>query len=132
VELAARVIACRAEDAHGSESIRIATRRDIHVKAREYIDANLESPISIADICHHVDVSISTLERVFRRTAGMTPLAYIRSRRMNRARHLLLTHRREITVAEAALQSGLTHFGRFSRSDRSFFGELLSQTDGAR
>jgi AraC-like DNA-binding protein len=130
MDLTAMVIACRARNAPKRESIRYARRREIYSKAREYIDGNLGSSMSISDICHHVGVSISTLERAFLRTTGLTPLAYVQSRRMNKARHLLLTDGSEMSVTQAALLCGLTHLGRFSQSYRSFFGELPSQTAG--
>ena len=128
LELCARIIACRARSRPKRESIRSARRRHIYVGAREYIDRNLDLTLSIPDICEHLNVSISTLERVFRRTTGLPPRTYVQSRRMNKARHLLLTHGAKLTVAEAALQCGIPHFGRFSRSYRSYFGQLPSQT----
>lgn len=128
VELSAMIIACRARNTFARDSIRDVRRRGIYAGAREYIDGNLEHSIPISDICQHLGVSVSTLERVFKRTTGMPPRMYVQSRRMNKARHLLLKHGNELTVAEAALQCGLAHFGRFARSYRAYFGELPSQT----
>jgi AraC family ethanolamine operon transcriptional activator len=128
VELCTRIIACRARNTPTRESIRNARRHHIYVGAREYIDGNLGRPISIPDICQHLGVSVSTLERVFRRTTGLAPRSYVQSRRMNKARRLLLTRGDELTVAAVALRCGLPHFGRFSRSYRSYFRQLPSQT----
>ena len=128
VDLSARIIACRAKGAPRRGSIRNAKRRHNYSRAREYIDNNLENSIPISGICEHLGISISTLERVFSRTTGLPPRKYIQSRRMNKARSLLLTRSSEMTVAQVALQCGLPHFGRFSRSYKSYFGELPSQT----
>jgi AraC-like DNA-binding protein len=128
VELSARIIAYRARSTEKRESIRNARRRIIYTNAREFIDSNLGRSIPIPEICQHSGVSVSTLERVFRRTTGLSPRAYIQSRRMNKARSLLLSPDRKMTVAEIALECGLPHFGRFSRSFHSYFGQLPSHT----
>lgn len=128
VELTAKIIACRLQQEGAPEPVRIIRRRYLYQKACDYIDNNLGSSVSIADLCQDLDVSISTLERAFRQTIGLPPLAYLQSRRMNRARQLLLSNDGGMTVADVALQCGLPHFGRFSQCYRSYFGELPSQT----
>lgn len=128
LELGAKTIALRVGSMPKRESIRDARRRYIYSEARDYVDSNLEHSVSVSDICEHVGVSISTLERVFARTTGLTPLMYVQARRLNKARQLLLAQGHEVTVAEVALQCGLNHFGRFPRTYRAYFGELPSQT----
>ena len=128
VDLCAKIVACRAKNAPKRESVRDARRHRIYTSAREYIDNNLEHSMPISGICQHLGISISTLERVFRRTTGLPPRTYVQSRRMNKARRLLLSHGNEMTVAQVAIRCGLPHFGRFSRSYRTYFGDLPSQT----
>ena len=128
VEICARIVACRVQDKHKPESACDIRRHHIYKRARDYVDGNLGRSIAIPNICKHVGVSISTLERVFRRTTGLSPRTYILSRRMNKARSLLLAHSGATTVTDVALECGLLHCGRFSRSYKSYFGQLPSQT----
>ena len=128
VELSARIIACRARSTEERQSTRMARHHSVFSNAREFIDDSLDQSIPIPDICQHTGVSVSTLERAFRRATGLSPRAYIQSRRMNKARSLLLSRGSEMSVTEIALECGMPHFGRFSRSFHSYFGHLPSHT----
>ena len=69
------------------------------------------------------------IELAFREVVGVTVVDYIRTRRLNRARQLLLSQKQSRNpVTEAAIQSGLFHLGHFSRDYKQLFGEAPSQT----
>ena len=51
-----------------------------------FIEANLFLPISLAAIARHAGASTSTLLRSFRRATGLTPYAYVKSRRLDEAK----------------------------------------------
>jgi AraC family ethanolamine operon transcriptional activator len=98
-------------------------------RARDYIEAHLEQAMPLSQVAAHAGVSTRTLELSFRNVIGTTPTAYIRTRRLNKARRRLLEEGRMAgTLAELALEHGLFHFGRFSRDYRALFGELPSET----
>lgn len=98
-------------------------------KARELIEAHLGNLLRMEMLCRHTGVSERTLETAFREVTGHSPLQFIKARRLNVARHKLLTaHTQEISVKEAALSSGFWHLGHFSRDYLAQFGELPSTT----
>jgi AraC-like DNA-binding protein len=97
--------------------------------AREYIEDNLHDDIIMIRLCAHCLVSISKLERTFRRELGLSPSQYIQSRRLAAVNHRLkYAHRNDSKVADIAMDCGFTHLGRFAGAYRAHFGELPSET----
>jgi AraC family ethanolamine operon transcriptional activator len=98
-------------------------------QARHYIDAHLGEVLRVGQIASHVGVSGRTLELAFREVVGVRVVEYIRTRRLSRARQLLLKQPvNDKPITEAATQCGLFHLGYFSRDYGRLFGELPSQT----
>ena len=98
-------------------------------RARRYVDAHLTETVDVGDICKHTHVSLSTLERVFRQRLEMTPLDFIRARRLNAARAALVSDKAcQRQISEIALGCGFSHLGRFSAVYRAHFGHLPSET----
>jgi AraC-like DNA-binding protein len=92
----------------------------------------LESPhrkVSLADLCAAAGVSAPTLYKAFDAVCDITPLKYLRLRRLSLARSTLrkATPHRGI-VKDAALGLGLTELGRFAVEYRALFGETPSAT----
>lgn len=58
-------------------------------KAVQYVREHYKEKIVIADIAKSAGVSVSSLERLFRKLFGLTPLMYVRKARLNAACHLL-------------------------------------------
>lgn len=56
---------------------------------REFVAANLASPISLADLAALTGLDQFRLVRAFRRATGTTPYQYVLSRRIERARELI-------------------------------------------
>jgi len=101
--------------------------------AREYVDDHLTEPMRVVDICAYADVSLSKLERVFRREFQMSPSAYVVARRLAAVRRELrqaVTHR--VRVGRVARHYGFRHLGRFSAAYRNQFGEAPSETRSIR
>ncbi|WP_425511481.1 helix-turn-helix domain-containing protein [Pararobbsia alpina] len=62
---------------------------------------------------------------------GVSPLAYLRMRRLNSARRALnAAHGTDTTVAHIAMRWGFFHFARFSQDYFHQFGEFPSTTLG--
>lgn len=117
-------------DAQGSHKQRpgLGSRRNFQ-NALEFIEANLGVRFSLADLCRHTEVGIRTLERQFVRETGVPPVTYIKARRLNAARRMLLAaDPAEASVTHIAHEHGISHMGRFSVEYRRFFGEQPSET----
>jgi len=98
-------------------------------KAEECFDAAQSGPVSLADLCVAAGVSQGTLHKAFMVMCGDSPMAHFKKRRLTDARLALLEPRpNRRLVKSAALDSGLTHLGRFSAEYREFFGESPATT----
>ena len=100
-------------------------------RAKDYIHAHLDRPLSLAEIARQACVSPRTLELVFKRHGEASPLAYARRQRLQAAHAALRAVAREgrsASVTDVALAHGFVHMGRFSAQYRAQFGCLPSQT----
>jgi AraC-like DNA-binding protein len=100
---------------HGSGGLRVepVLRDRVRVgKAIDYIRARLAMPISLPDLGDILDLTQFQVIRLFKRTLGMTPHAYVLQLRLDAARRYLATGS---TISDAAVaagfydQSTLTH-----------------------
>jgi AraC family ethanolamine operon transcriptional activator len=99
------------------------------VRARDFVDSNLDQPLSLAKICQASYASPRALEYGFREAFALSPMAYVRCARLSRVRHeLFLAEPRPKAVTQLAMKWGFWHLGQFSRDYRAFFGELPSET----
>jgi len=95
----------------------------------EFIDANVRSEFSLVDLCEAAHLQRRSLERMFRKEFGVSPMQYVLARRMNVVRRqLLASDPYETSVSRVAQDCGFTHLGRFSGEYRKFFSELPSET----
>jgi AraC-like DNA-binding protein len=105
--------------------------RDVR-RALDYIEANLDQPITVADLVAVSGVAGCTLFMHFKAYKGMSPLRYLRNARLRRVREALLRGDPGSGVTATAMSAGFTHMGRFSLTYRRHFGESPSQTLGRR
>ena len=96
-------------------------------QVEEYVDAHLDQPLTAIELAAIAGVSVRAIQLAFHTHRGTTPTAFLRDRRLGRARRLLLSGRYD-TVAEVALSCGFAHLGRFSVGYRARFGESPSAT----
>lgn len=80
------------------------------LKARAYLDAHVEEPVTLADLGRAVGVSSFHLQRTFTRELGMSPRRYLTALRAGRFRQAL---RRGSSVLDATFEAG---FGASSRA----------------
>ena len=99
-------------------------------RALEFIDEHAGEPISLNEIAVAARLSPRGLQAAFRRHLDTTPLAHLRSVRMQRAhRDLQNAESRDgASVAAVAARWGFTHLGRFATDYRRRFGRYPSQT----
>ena len=118
------------EEEHGSAQ-HSPPRKSLRafLAAKAYINHNIESPVSISDLCNLTNTSDRTLQKIFLQITGIGPKAYIRTVRLNRIHTDLLNAKPgTITVTDAANRYGFWHMGQFAADYRLLFGELPSET----
>ncbi|WP_417520550.1 helix-turn-helix domain-containing protein [Marinobacter sp.] len=119
-------------DTGGSRPFRSGWRTQRLVStAREFMDACLQvgRVPSVADLCVVTGVSERTLQYAFRSAMQLTPVAYLRTLRLNRVRvDLLRAIPSQTTVTRSAMQWGFVHLGEFARDYQRLFGERPSHT----
>lgn len=100
-------------------------------RACEYMHDHACESLCLDDIARVACVSPRTLEVSFRRVHQQTPLAYLRTLRLDRVRQALQVAARQclpVSVTELALQHGFTHMGRFAAYYKRRFGCAPSAT----
>ena len=70
-----------------------------------FVEANLARPIHLQDLAARAALSPYHFARAFKTSAGMTPRAFVESRRIERAKHLLTDSAQ--SVANVAVEAGL-------------------------
>jgi AraC family transcriptional regulator len=87
-------------------------------RVREYIDANLEDDLSLADIAAVAELSQYHFARAFRRSVGVTPQQYVMQQRIERAKQLLADA--ELPLVEVSLRTGFKNQSHFTTLFRKF------------
>lgn len=104
-------------------------------RAQAYLESRLDEAVSLADVCQHVGVSARALQAAFRQHCGESPMEFLRGIRLDRLRRDLQEQAQQEAarpVAPLAARYGFLHAGRLAADYRARFGELPSQTLGAR
>lgn len=97
-------------------------------RAVDYMDANLDAPVTLADLVAVSGVPGRTLFQHFRAFKGVPPMRYLRDRRFEQARRSLMRAAPEENVTAIAVRWGFSHMGRFAVEFRRRFGESPSET----
>jgi len=90
--------------------------------AINYIDANYDKPITLAEIARASHLSVSRLAHIFKEQMGLTIIDYLTSVRIERAKELLLATDQNCT--EICFQVGYNNQSYFTRT----FKELVGTT----
>jgi AraC-like DNA-binding protein len=97
--------------------------------ASEYMAAHLDRPVSLAKVARAAGTSVRSLSRDFQRQCGVSPMRFLRMRRLDASnRDLLEAEASSTTVTAVALRYGWGHLGRFAGDYRRRFGESPSET----
>ena len=114
----------RAIEAAGQTTAPFFVRR-----VEQFIEEHARDAIALTDLTGVAGVSTRALQTGFRRFLNTTPMAYLRSIRLELARaELARAGQRGSSVAAVAYASGFAHLGRFARDYQARFGELPSET----
>jgi AraC-like DNA-binding protein len=96
-------------------------------RLEEALEANSDHTLYIAELCAAAGVSDRTLRLICQEHLGMSPMQYLRLRRMHLARRALrAADPAASSVTEIATNCGFWELGRFSVAYRSLFGESPS------
>lgn len=79
-----------------------------------HIEANLAHPLTVPALARAVGVSHNHLTRLFQAETGSTVIAYIRRRRMTRARHLLTAS--TLSIPAVAASVGIPDLQAFNKA----------------
>jgi AraC-like DNA-binding protein len=82
--------------------------------AISYIESNLARSLTVPALAAAVGISHNHLTRLFRAETGLTVVAYIRSRRMARARHLLVSS--TLSIPAVAATVGIPDLQAFNKT----------------
>src|ERR1700745_2233933 len=91
------------------------------LRAKDLVDARYAEPITVDDLAAAAGLSRAHFSRMFSRTFGESPRAYLQSRRLERAAALLRYTDR--SVAEICVMVGLQSIGSFTTSFARVFGK---------
>jgi len=100
-----------------------------HVRrAIEFMQANIDQPITMPKVAEAAGVSSRALETGFRAFKGTSPAAYLLTLRLRAARQDLIDPECTETMKAICLKWGFFHFGRFSAVYKATYGEYPSET----
>jgi len=88
--------------------------------AINYIDANYDKPISLAEIARASHLSVSRLAHIFKEQMGITIIDYLTSVRIERAKQLLLATGQNCT--EICFEVGYNNQSYFTRTFKGLVG----------
>ncbi len=95
-------------------------RRDYAEHARLLLDARLANPPSVSELAREIGLNETDLRRSFKQSFGLTIIAYLRDRRLEIARRLVLE--RKLSIAEIAYRVGFASPANFATAYRRRFG----------
>lgn len=101
--------------------------RDVK-RAIDYIEAHLDSAVTLEAIVEASGVAGRTLLKHFRDTKGVSPMRYLCNARFEKVREVLARAQPGESVTTIAMSWGFSHLGRFSVEYRRRFGESPSDT----
>jgi AraC family transcriptional regulator len=87
-------------------------------RVREFINANLEEDLSLAEIAAVADLSQFHFARAFRKSTGLTPQQYLMQQRIERAKQLLAKD--DLPIVEISLRTGFKNQSHFTTLFRKF------------
>lgn len=90
------------------------------IRARDHVDAHYREPIGVDDLAAVAGLSKAHFSQSFKRAFGVSPHAYLLTRRLERAAALLRTTDRSVT--EICFAVGLQSPGSFTTSFTRMYG----------
>ena len=127
VELVARALVSSRSPRPPRKSV--GRRFQLIRKVEDYCAQTVDQPLGIGMLCCELGISERTLWDAFHHLTDMSPLAYMKAQRLNRAyRALRAADPTEVAVKQVCYANGFFHHGQFSRDYKRLFGEAPSET----
>lgn len=98
------------------------------VRAKNYIEANAREEMHLEDIEQAAGVSRFKLFEGFRKSFGLSPMAYLKKYRLGAVRQEILEDASQRNISVIAMGWGFSHLGRFASEYRKLFNEAPSAT----
>ncbi len=106
-------------------------RAKLIAQAEKKMLAHLQTPLTLKQLAENLDSSSSALSYGFQDLFGMSPMRYLKVRRLNAVRqHLKASDPESCKIATLASQFGFYHQSHFTKDYKAMFGELPSETLG--
>ena len=103
-------------------------RRRILHKVDDFLFDHQGEVVKLTDLCHVGGTSKRALQYAFQEAYQMSPMSYLKMRRLNLAHRELLRESPETsTVTDIAYRYGCCHLGRFAIEYKKHFAESPSQ-----
>jgi AraC-like DNA-binding protein len=97
-------------------------------RVEEYITANWNRPITVEALAAAAGASTRSIFKAFKDSRNCSPMAFVKSVRLQHARKMLQHPESTTTVVSTAFACGFLNPGHFARDYRLAFGELPSVT----
>jgi len=94
-----------------------------------YLSTHLDEGLYVGDLCAVAGVGERTLRNIFQERYRMSPVRYLKLRRLHQARRALRRADSDLnTVQAVANRCGIWHLGRFAHEYRALFNEAPLET----
>lgn len=130
-DLAVRtLLACFAEPEEDATAVSAAGAPRAVRRAVAYLEEHALEAVTVPDVAAAARISVRSLQALFRRHLGVSPVEHLHAIRLDAARKELLSGAdgEEATVHAVAERWGFGNSGRFARLYRARFGERPSET----
>jgi AraC-like DNA-binding protein len=97
-------------------------------RVENYIEANWGQPLSIQGLAVVASASARSVFQSFRIHRGYSPMKFVKTVRLRRAREMLQGASSDFTVTTVAFACGFGNLGHFARDYQNAFGETPSAT----
>lgn len=122
IEIVTETLSCMMQSDHRVDNRPVLTRRESIClqRAKECVSASLDQPLTVEYIAQQAGVSVSGLQRLFRRAEGKSVFEYVRLIRMDHA--LSALQFRSASVQEASSIAGYSNPANFATAFKRQFG----------
>jgi AraC-like DNA-binding protein len=128
VECVASVLTSTGDDLFRESDSRLSAEK-ILARSQAFFDENFSQPLGLSDICREVGVGQRKLQLVFAEGLGLSPMRYLKLRRLGYVREqLLASGGTPPLIKQVARRAGFTHMGKFTQEYKRLFGESATET----